>query len=343
MRKIPSWLKKNLFSSWVNTFITAFLVSMFFYFFIPFFNWLFVDSVVYGDAEMCRKKGGACIAFLIEKMNFILFGFYPQDQLLRPISAIVGFLSLVYYSREPLRWEKKTFVLWVFSLIIFYWLLAGGLGLKSVPTSNWGGLPLTLIMAFVSLTCSYPLGILLALGRRSSLPILKVFCIVYIELIRAVPLISILFMASVMFPLFVPEEISIDKLLRALIAMTMFTSAYMAEVVRGGLAAISKGQYEGAQSLGLNYYQLMRWVILPQALKKVIPPTVNVSISTFKDTSLVLIIALFDLLMTAKTSLQDTEWLGFSVEVYLFVALIYFGFCFSMGKYSRRLETELVK
>ena len=337
------WLKKNLFSSLGNTLTTVCLLGILTYFFLPFFNWLFIDSVVFGDADLCRERGGACLAFLLEKMKFILFGFYPQDQLLRPLLAMAGFFALCYYSKETSRWNKETLILWCLSLFVFYWLLGGGWPLEVVSTSKWGGLPLTLVIAFVSLVCSYPLGILLALGRRSSLPIVKIFSVVYIEAIRAVPLISILFMASVMFPLFVPEHLTVDKLLRALIAMTMFTSSLMAEVVRGGLAGISKGQYEGAESLGFNYYQTMRWVVLPQALKKVIPPTVNVAISTFKDTSLVLIIALFDLLMTAKTSLQDTQWLGFSIEVYLFVALIYFFFCFVMGNYSRRLEKEFAR
>ena len=335
-----NWIKKNLFSSWLDSLLTVVIVFTLGWFAYPLFKWLFVDSVFYGDSEACRQSNGACLSFLKEKMRFILFGFYPEGQTLRPIIVIVGFLSFLFYSRKPERFSTQLIWLWVGAVFIFYWILAGGMGLVPVPISEWGGLPLTLVIAFVSLVGSYPLGILLALGRRSQMPTIKAFCVFYIELIRGVPLISLLFMASVMFPLFLPEGVTINKLLRVMVAMVLFASAYMAEVVRGGLASIPKGQYEGAESLGLSYYQVVRFIILPQALKKVIPPTVNVAISMFKDTSLVLIIALFDLLMTAKTSTQDTQWLGFSVEAYLFVALIYFAFCFSMGSYSRRLEKQ---
>jgi general L-amino acid transport system permease protein len=202
-------------------------------------------------------------------------------------------------------------------------------------------LPLTLMLSFFGLFAAYPLGVILALGRRSKMPALRTICIVYIELIRGVPLISLLFMSAVLFPLFFPEGVTVNKIIRAQVAIILFTAAYIAEVVRGGLQAITRGQYEAAESLGLNYAQKMRLVILPQALKIVIPPSVSILISALKDTSLVVIIALYDVLKTTKSVLANPSWMGFSPEAYLFVAMIYFVCCFAMSNYSRRLEREL--
>jgi general L-amino acid transport system permease protein len=221
-------------------------------------------------------------------------------------------------------------------------LLKGGLfGLEAVESNKWGGLPLTLLLSVFGLTAAYPVGVMLALGRQSKMPVIKSFCVVYIELIRGVPLISLLFMSSVVFPLFLPEGVSINNILRAQVAIILFTAAYIAEVVRGGLQGVAKGQYEAADSLGLNYFQTMRLIILPQALKIVIPPSVSILISAFKDTSLVVIIALYDLLKTTQTTLTDPKWMGYSAEAYIFVGLIYFVCCFFMSNYSRRLEREL--
>ena len=214
-------------------------------------------------------------------------------------------------------------------------------GLTPVDSADWGGLPLTLLLSVFGLTAAYPLGILLALGRQSRMPAIKSLCIVYIELIRGVPLITLLFMSSVVFPLFLPEGMTVDKILRAQVAIILFTAAYIAEVVRGGLQAIPRGQYEAAESLGLNYFQMMRMIILPQALKIVIPPTVGILISAFKDTSLVVIIALYDILNTTKSVLSEPEWTGFSTEAYIFIAMIYYICCFSMSQYSRKIEKEL--
>jgi len=217
----------------------------------------------------------------------------------------------------------------------------GVFGLTHVENSRWGGLPLTLILSTFGIALAFPLGVLLALGRRSNMPAIKTLCVVYIELIRGVPLISLLFMSAVMLPLFLPEGITIDKLLRAQVAIILFAAAYMAETVRGGLQAIPKGQFEGADSLGLTYWQQMRLIVLPQALKIVIPPLVGLFIALFKDTSLVVIIGIFDLTQAAKAALVDRAWSGFSVEVYIFISAIYFVFCYSMSKYSQSLEKRL--
>ena len=249
---------------------------------------------------------------------------------------------LLFYSRDRRHWKKHLAYAWVLGLATMGLLMKGGIfGLESVESTQWGGLPLTLLLSVFGLTAAYPLGVILALGRRSKLPLIKALCVVYIELIRGVPLISLLFMSSIIFPLFLPEGVTFNKILRAQAAIILFTAAYIAEVVRGGLQAMPRGQYEAAEALGLNYYLTMRLVILPQALKIVIPPTVSILISAFKDTSLVVIIALFDVLRTTQTVLSNPEWMGFSREAYVFLAILYFLGCFSMSNYSRRLEKEL--
>jgi general L-amino acid transport system permease protein len=229
----------------------------------------------------------------------------------------------------------------VFPVVAFYLLSGGAFGLVEVDTHLWGGLSLTLVLAVVGIAASLPFGILLALGRQSEMPIVKAFSVVFIEVWRGVPLITVLFMASVMLPLFFPEEMNFDKLIRALIGITMFQSAYMAEVVRGGLQAIPKGQYEAADSLGLGYWKKMVLIVLPQALKLMIPGIVNTFIALFKDTSLVLIIGLFDLLAIVQAASNDPKWIGFSVEGYVFVGFVFWLFCFAMSRYSQYLEKKL--
>jgi general L-amino acid transport system permease protein len=239
-------------------------------------------------------------------------------------------------------WRKELAYVWIGVLTLIGVLMWGGVaGLSYVPQERWGGLVITLILATFGLAFAFPLAILVALGRRSSLPAIKALCVLYVELIRGVPLISLLFMASVMFPLFLPEGMNIDKLLRAQIAIILFAGAYLAEVVRGGLQSLSKGQYEAADALGLSYWQKTGFIILPQALRMVIPPLVNTFIGFFKDTSLVLIIGIFDLLTAGKTAIIEPAWQGFGIEVYLTVGAIYFVFCFAMSKYSQGLEAEL--
>jgi general L-amino acid transport system permease protein len=250
--------------------------------------------------------------------------------------------GLLFYSRDRKHWSKYLGYAWIIGLFTMGLLMKGGiLGLAPVDSSKWGGLPLTLLLSVFGLTAAYPLGVVLALGRQSKMPAVKLLCVLYIEMIRGVPLISLLFMGSIIFPLFLPEGININAILRAQIAIILFTGAYIAEVVRGGLQGMSRGQYEAAESIGLNYYLTMRLVILPQALKIVIPPTVSILISAFKDTSLVVIIALFDLLKTTQTVVTNPEWMGFSREAYIFIAILYFLGCFSMSNYSRKLEREL--
>ena len=339
---VPGWVRSNLLSSPLNTCITLLIVLVLWKTVPPLVRWLLIDSLWTGSSEMCRNASGACWAFIREKLRFILFGFYPYGDQWRPLLSMAVLVSMLLYSRDRKHWKRSLLYLWGLTGLVAVILMSGGiLGLKKVEYEKWGGLPLTLFLSVIGIAGAYPLGILLALGRRSSKPVLRAFCVVYIELIRGVPLISLLFMSAVMFPLLLPEGVVVDKLLRAQAAIILFTAAYLAEVVRGGLQAIPKGQYEAATSLSLNYYQTLRRVILPQALRIVIPPTVNHFIGVVRDTSLVLIIALLDLLNTAKTALTDPNWLGFSSEAYLFVAVLYFILCYSMARYSRRLEREL--
>lgn len=336
------WLRKNLFNTPFNAVLTCLTLFFLWKTVPPFLRWAFVDAQWVSPSSLCRQSEGACWSVITKNLRFILFGFYPYEQQWRPTVAMVLLLGLVFFSSNRRFWTKALAYAWIMGLATMGILMSGGLfGLTRVESTQWGGLPLTLLLAVFGLTAAYPLGVLLALGRQSRLPAVKLLCVVYIELVRGVPLISLLFMASIIFPLFLPAGITINKILRAQVAIIFFTAAYIAEVVRGGLQAIPKGQYEAAESLGLNYYLTMRLVVLPQALKIVIPPTVSILISAFKDTSLVVIIALYDVLKTTQTVLSNPEWMGFSREAYLFLALLYFAGCFSMSHYSRRLENQL--
>ena len=336
------WIRQNLFNGWFNSALTLATLFLLWKTVPPFVNWTFIHANWMTTSEACRSGEGACWSVIPANIRFITFGFFPHDLQWRPLVAMVLLVGLLFYSQDRKHWKKSLAWAWMIGLCIMGLLMKGGLfGLTAVESTQWGGLPLTLILSVFGLTAAYPLGVVLALGRQSRLPVVKTLCITYIELIRGVPLISLLFMSSVVFPLFLPEGVTVNKILRAQVAIILFTAAYIAEVVRGGLQGISKGQYEAADSLGLNYYQTMRLVILPQALKIVIPPTVSILISAFKDTSLVVIIALYDLLKTTQSVLSDPKWMGYSTEAYIFVALIYFVCCFFMSNYSRRLEREL--
>jgi general L-amino acid transport system permease protein len=342
-----------LFATWVSTAVTLALGYIIIRIVVALFDWAFVWaiwSVPYlptGIAEtgVCQTaKGlGACWAVIHDKYRLILFGRYPYDEQWRPALVVLIFIGLYVVSAIRWFWRKELALIWIGALTVVGVLMWGGvLGLSPVTDDFWGGLPITLILATFGLAFGFPLAILVALGRRSTqLPAVKMLCVVYVELIRGVPLISVLFMASVMFPLFLPAGVNIDKLLRAQIAITLFAAAYLAEVVRGGLQALPKGQAEAADALGLSYWKKTAFVVLPQALRLVIPPLVNTFIGFFKDTSLVLIIGLFDLLTMGRVALSDPPWQSFSTEVYITIGLIYIAFCFAMSRYSHGLEREL--
>ena len=346
----PGWARRHLFSSPLNIAISLLMLLFIAWALPPLIRWLFVDAVWTGsNREACLPKNGepmgACWAFVNAKLAQFTFGSYPADQRWRPaLTMVVFFLGLaaVAIPATPGRRRIVWLMLTAFPVAAF-WLLYGGLGLPVVETSNWGGLLVTLVVAVTGIVASLPLGILLALGRRSKLPFIKIVSVVFIEIWRGVPLITVLFMASVMLPLFLPTGVNFDKLLRALIGVALFTGAYMAETIRGGLQAIPKGQYEGAASLGLSYWQSMRLIILPQALKIVIPGIVNSFISLFKDTSLVMIIGLYDLLGSIQRNFSDANWSTPSIAPtgLIFAAAVFWVFCFSMSRYSMYMERKL--
>jgi len=337
---LPKRLFSSLFATPLNVVLTALIVWLLLMTVPAAFDWLFADATFRAaNAAECRETVGACWAFIAHKHRLILFGIYPFDEQWRPMVASLILILLVVCTCVRRFWHIWLAAVWVVALVCAGVLMWGGVfGLAPVENRLWGGLPLTLMLATFGVAGAFPLGILLALGRRSELPAVKALCVVYIELIRGVPLISLLFMSSVMLPLFLPEGVTIDKLLRAQIAIVLFAAAYVAETVRGGLQAIPKGQYEGAASLGLSYWQAMGSVILPQALTVVVGPLVGIFISLFKDTSLVMIIGIFDLTQATKAAIADPQWQGFSSEAYLFIAAIYFVFCYAMSRYSRALE-----
>ena len=341
---IFAWLRKNLFSSYVNGLMTVFILWLLWLFVPPFLDWALFSAHWAGDGRTACEGDGACWVFVASRIDQFLYGFYPEASYWRPNLAGVILLALLiplFFKAFPWKRWLGLFTLLVYPFIAYALIYGGWFGLDVVETSQWGGLMLTLILASVGIVASLPLGILLALGRRSKMPLFRSVCIVYIEFWRGVPLITVLFMASVMLPLFFPEGTDFDKLLRALVGITLFQAAYMAEVIRGGLQAIPKGQYEAAAALGLNYPKSMCFIILPQALKLVIPGIVNTFIALFKDTTLVLIIGLLDLLAIIQLALTGSSWLGYDIEGYLFAGAVFWIFCFAMSRYSIALEAKL--
>ena len=343
-----AWARDNLFNSPGNIVLTLIVLGLLLVSVPPLVGWMVTDANWRGGAEACRANpDGACWPFVAARWEQFLYGFYPRGERWRVDIALailaVG-IVLLAFERTPGRKWVAGFMLLVFPVIAFF-LMAGSetLGLRQVETARWGGFSLTLVIALSGIVASLPLGVVLALGRRSTMPVVRLACTIFIEFWRGIPLVAVLFMASVMFPLFLPPDVTFDQLLRAVIGVALFASAYMAEVVRGGLQAIPKGQYEGAMALGLPYWKMMRLIVLPQALKIVIPGIVNTFIGLFKDTTLVLIIGLLDLLGTVQASIQDPNWSIRSVPYtgYVFVALVFWVCCYAMALYSRHVEDKL--
>jgi general L-amino acid transport system permease protein len=338
---VLGWLRANLFNGITSTILTLLCAALIAVTIPPVIRWGLSDAIWSAPNGQACHGGGACWAFIGAKFRFILFGFFPAGETWRPIAAVGIFLVMILAACNRRIWGRRLGYVWVVGLGAVFALMRGGaLGLSRVDTALWSGLPLTLILAVVGMLFGFPFGVLLALGRRSRLPAVRAICVGYIELVRGVPLVTMLFMASLMLPLFLPAGMTIDKLVRAQVAFILFAGAGLAEVVRGGLQAIPRGQIEAADALGLSYVQRTRLIVLPQALAIVIPPLVNSFIAIFKDTALVIIISLFDLLTTAETALSDVNWQGFYIEAYAFVGVIYWSFCFFMSRYSQLLERE---
>jgi general L-amino acid transport system permease protein len=341
LQKSWSWARKNLFSGWLNTLLT--LVSLWLIWSVipPALNWLIFQANWLGETRADCTKAGACWVFIHARFGQFMYGLYPHELRWRiNLALVIGLLSVIPLFIRAMPRRGRYLACWAVLYPIAVWLLlyGGYFGLERVETRQWGGLTLTLIIASVGIAGALPLGILLALSRRSNLPVVRTLSVIFIEFWRGVPLITVLFMSSVMLPLFMAEGTTIDKLVRALVGVILFQSAYVAEVVRGGLQALPKGQYEAAESLALGYWRTQALVILPQALKLTIPGLVNTIIALFKDTSLVIIIGLFDLFSSVQQATVDPAWLGMSTEGYVFAALVYWIFCFSMSRYSQYLE-----
>jgi len=344
---VVGWLRENLFATPRDTVLTIVTILFLIWLIPPIIDWAFISAVWSGESrEDCIAPGtGACWAFVEAKFGQFIYGRYPVEERWRVnLSGLLLIVGLVPIAIPSIRYKRENalYLLVVFPVLAFI-LLTGQFGLEPIDTPLWGGLLVTLVVAIVGIVVSFPLGILLALGRRSEMPIVKMFCIIFIEFWRGVPLITVLFMSSVMLPLFLPDGVSFDKLLRALIGVALFSSAYMAEVIRGGLQAIPKGQYEAANAMALTFWQGTRLVTMPQALTLVIPGIVNTFIGLFKDTSLVLIIGLFDLLGIVQQNMNDPNWISPATPAtgFVFAAFVFFIFCFSMSRYSAYMERRL--
>ena len=345
-RGLTGWLRSNLFADWKTSLSTVILGGLLLWYVPQFLNWGVFQAIWRPDSDACRVDGvGACWGVIAEKYRLIIFGRYPFDEQWRPLVATVLMVSMLVASCTRAFWRPWLVLLWAVVLASFFGLMYGNvLGLTKVETDRWGGLPLTILLASLSIVMAFPLALVVALGRRSSLPAIRTFCTIYVELVRGVPLISVLFMASFMFPLFMPQGMTIDVLIRVLAGITLFAAAYMAEVIRGGLQAIPKGQVEAAATLGLSYWQTQRKIVLPQALAIVVPGIMNSFIAIFKDTSLVTIVSLYELTGSLGLALNsDADWRPYKIEGYLFIALIYFAFCFSMSRYSLWVEKQANK
>ncbi|MGV3632841.1 MAG: amino acid ABC transporter permease [Pseudorhodoplanes sp.] len=352
-RGVAGWMREHLFSSPLNVFLTLLSLLLLYWIVPPLLNFLIFDATWVGeDRAACivtpdRPRVGACWAFVIERINFFIYGFYPVKERWRVdvFFALLG-IGIVWLLASWAPNKRLAAVYFFIVLPILSVMLLLGfapLGLSYVSTSLWGGVLVTVVVSAVGIVFSLPLGVILALGRRSTMPVVRLFSVMFIEFVRGVPLITVLFMASVMLPLFVPEAWSPDKLLRALIGVALFAAAYMAEVVRAGLQAIPRGQYEGAQALGLSYWKMMGLIILPQALRITIPNIVNSNIALFKDTTLVFIVGIFDFLRTIEAARIDPKWATpvTSTTGYAFAAIFYFLCCWMMSRYARSVERRL--
>jgi len=352
-RGVIGWLRENLFSSPFNIALTVICVAFLVWVIPPLLRFFLFDAVWSADSrEAClasqdNPHPGACWAYIRVWFSYFVYGFYPRPERWRVdlfFAALAFGVTWLAWLSAPRR-DLGAIYFFVVLPILSYVLLSGVplIGLVSVPTTLWGGILVTIVVATVGIVVSLPLGILLAFGRRSERPVIKMFSIGFIEFVRGVPLITVLFMASVMLPLFVPERFAPEKLLRALIGVAMFASAYMAEVVRGGLASVPRGQYEAAEALGLGFWRMMALVILPQALRVTLPNIVNTFIALFKDTSLVFIVGIFDFLRTIEAARVDPNWAtpNTSVTGYAFAAAFYFVCCYGMSRYARNVEARL--
>ncbi len=342
------FLRERVFNTVLGSVLAACIAILLTWIAWTLFDWAVIRGVwTAPDRELCNAEGaGACWPFIKARAAQWVYGFYPQVERWRvDLVYLIGALSLtgLMVPAIPLKIWNAAFFFLIYPVAAFFLLFGGWFGLPIVETEQWGGLLVTLVLSVTAIVVSAPLGILLALGRRSNMPIVSLLSTIFIETVRGVPLVLVLFMAANMFPLFMPPGVNPDKLLKAIVGTALFASAYMAEIIRGGLQAIPKGQYEGAQAMGLSYWKTMGLIVMPQALKVVIPSIVNNFISLFKDTSLVTVVGLFDLLGIVQTGFNDPKWASAQTANtgYFALALIYWVFCFAMSRYSMFIERKL--
>ena len=345
--KILDNLNKNINTSNFNAILSVIIIFLIIFALPPLLNWFIFNANIAGDTKEACSGGGACWVYIKVWFNRFMYGMYPNDEQWRiniTFVSVLAFMAVGFFVPEKLRNYLSfyyTILLPIISFILIYYLISGGsFGLVWVETGAWGGLSLTFIVSFFSLIFCFPLGMMLALGRRSNLPVVKYSSLSFIEFWRGVPLITVLFMSAVMFPMFLPEGTYIDKLIRVVVAITLFEAAYTAEVIRGGLQAVPRGQYDAAKSLGMGYWRLHIFVILPQALKLVIPGIANTFLALIKDTPLIFVVGLLEVVGMLNLAKTNPKWLGFSMEGYVFAGIIFWIICFSMSKYSQNLELK---
>ena len=344
MSRARAWLQRNLFSSVGNTVLTLVVAAGLALLVPPLFRWSVTDATLWGVSKSACVGDGACWAFIRMRLPIFIFGLFPPDQRWRVVLAfvlLVGFAIPVLRERTQHRWIYLVALIAVFPVLAGLLLVGGVADLPFVDTNLWGGLMLDVTISFVAVAGSLPLGILLAYGRRSQLVVVRTLSVCFIELWRGVPLLTVLFMAAVMLPLFLPHGITVDRLIRAMVALVLFNAAYMAEIVRGGLQGVEEGQEEAAASLGLSWLHTQVFVVLPQAMRIIVPGIINTVVDLFKDTTLVTIVGLSDLLGMVEEALKDPAWLGLATEGYAFTALVFFVCCFAMSAYGRSVERRL--
>ncbi len=337
-------LNKNINSSNFNAFLTLLILFIIIKAISPLMNWLILEANFVGSTKDDCTGNGACWVFIKVWFNRLMYGLYPDVEQWRVNSAFILLFALVgiaFFVPQKIKKYFIIFLLFVYPFIGIKLLSGGSFGLVYVETAAWGGLSLTFIISAFAILFCFPIGVFLALGRRSSLPAIRYISIGFIELWRGVPLITVLFMAAVMFPMFLPDGTFIDKLIRVLIAITLFEAAYMAEVVRGGLQALPKGQYEAAKSLGMGYWRMNILIILPQALKLVIPGIANTLLALVKDTPLIFVVGLMELAGMIGLAKTNPKWLGMAMEGYVFAGLVFWIICYAMSRYSQNLEKKL--
>lgn len=338
--RYPDWLK-SLFGTPLNSCLTIGTLALLYWTAVPFLQWALVNATWTGTPESCAARSGACWAFIGAKFRFILFGLYPPGLQARPLLSLILMFGLIGVTAIPRFWHRRLVLLWLGGLTVVVGLMSGGFDLPLVRSDLWGGFSLTMLLFLAGIGCAFPLAIMLALARRSRMGGIRLLSILVIEVVRGVPFIVVLYSATLLFPLMLPAGAAIDQLLRAETAIILFIAVFLAEAIRGGLQAIPIGQFEAATALGLSPWRAMRTVILPQALRLVIPAIVSIALNIFQDTTLVMVIGIFDFLNAARVAATDPQWLGFYSESYSFVALIYFAFCFLASRYSLWLERHI--